>query len=343
MTILSVLDQSPIRRGGTAEQALRETVQLAQAAEQLGYHRYWLAEHHASGGLASATPEILIAHVAAQTLRIRVGSGGVMLGHYSALKVAESFRMLEALYPGRIDLGIGRAPGSDSRTARALSHDGRGLDPERFPAQVADLYGWVSGRLPPGHPFADIRASPDVESVPELWLLGSTTESASYAAHFGWRFSFAHFITPEGGEAIVPTYRRHFRPSPLLGQAVASLGVSVTCAETNAAAERLSWSRWCWRILSNRGQRGGIPSPEEAMAFPYTPPERAYLDYMRRNSIHGDPATCRARLLALGQQYEVDEFVVLTITHDFAARIRSYELLAKAFAADMSAGEAASA
>ena len=328
---LSVLDQSPIRSGGTAEDAIRETLQLAQAADRLGYRRYWLAEHHNSGGLASASPEILISQVAAHTRRIRVGSGGVMLSHYSPLKVAESFRMLEALHPGRIDLGIGRAPGSDGRTARALAHGPGALGVEHFPEQVAELDAFLGDGFPPGHPFHGIRAMPEGPRLPELWLLGSTGTSASYAAEFGWGFSFAQFISPEGGEEIIRAYRDQFRTSPHLAAPTANLAVSVTCAETEAEAERLSWSRWCWRILANRGQRGGIPSPNEARTFLYTPHERAYLEYMRGRSIYGDPGQVKAKLLALGAEYGADEFVVVTITHDFASRLRSYELLAGAF------------
>jgi luciferase family oxidoreductase group 1 len=331
MITLSVLDQSPIRAGGTPQEAIQETLRLAQAADRLGYRRYWLAEHHNSGGLASASPEILISQVAAHTERIRVGSGGVMLSHYSPLKVAESFRMLEALYPGRIDLGIGRAPGSDGRTARALAEGRRGFAVEQFPEQVAELDAFLGAGFPADHPLHGIRAMPEGSGAPELWLLGSTGTSASYAAEFGWGFSFAQFITPEGGEAIIRAYRERFRPSPHLAAPLANLAVSVTCAETEAEAERLSWSRWCWRILGNRGQRAGIPSPEEAQNQLYTPQERAYLEDMRERSIYGDPKQVREKLLELGEEYGADEFVVVTITHDFAARLRSYELLAEAF------------
>jgi luciferase family oxidoreductase group 1 len=274
---------------------------------------------------------VLIPQVAARTRRIRVGSGGVMLTHYSPLKVAETFRMLEALYPGRIDLGVGRAPGSDGRTAAALAVGPGALGPEHYPEQLADLSGFLTNDLPIDHPFHGVRAMPDGAGVPELWLLGSTAVSATYAARFGWGFSFAQFISPEGGEGVIHAYRRRFCPSPLLAEPRASLGVSVTCAETEAEAERLSWSRWCWRVAANQGRRSGIPSPEEALAYPYTVLEREYIDYMRERSIYGDPAQVKAKLLALGELYGVDEFVVVTITYDFAARVRSYELLAEAF------------
>ncbi|MGI8549392.1 MAG: LLM class flavin-dependent oxidoreductase [Dehalococcoidia bacterium] len=331
MVILSVLDQSPIRRGASALDAIQETLKLAELTDRLGYHRYWLAEHHSSGGLASATPEVLIGEVARQTQRIRVGSGGVMLSHYSPLKVAETFRMLEALHPGRIDLGIGRAPGSDGRTAMALARGGQPQSVEDFPEQIAELGAFLSDAFPRNHPFHTVRAMPDGTQLPELWLLGSTTASAGYAAHFGWAFSFAHFISSEGGEAVIRNYRKAFQPSPMLSDPRASIGVSVTCAATEEEAERLSWSRWCWRILSNRGQRGGIPDPEEARSFLYSPYEWEYLQQMRERSIYGDPEQVKQKLLALGDEYDVDEFVVVTITYDFSARLRSYELLAEAF------------
>ncbi|HLZ68420.1 MAG TPA: LLM class flavin-dependent oxidoreductase [Dehalococcoidia bacterium] len=329
--MLSVLDQSPIRRGGTPRDAINETLRLAEVCDRLGYRRYWLAEHHNSGGLACASPEVLIPMVAARTQQIRVGSGGVMLSHYSPLKVAETFRMLEALHPGRIDLGIGRAPGSDGRTARALAHGPGALGIEHYPEQLADLYGFLTDDFPRNHPFHGIHAMPAGPEMPEIWLLGSTAESASLAAHFGWAFSFAQFISPEGGEGMIRAYKRHFKPSPLLAEPRASIGVSVTCADTEEEAERLCWSRWYWRATALGGGRGGVPPVEEALAYSYTEQEREYIEYMRRLSIHGTPEQVKARLLALGEAYGVDEFVVVTITHDFAARVHSYELLAEAF------------
>lgn len=331
MVTLSVLDQSPIRRGVTADGAIQESIHLAEETDRLGFHRYWLAEHHNSGGLACASPEVLIPAITARTARIRVGSGGVMLSHYSPLKVAETFRMLEAIAPGRIDVGIGRAPGSDGRTAAALATGPGGFGVERFPHQLVDLAGFITGSLPEEHPQRGIRAMPEGDGVPQMWLLGSSTVGASLAAQLGWRFSFAQFISPEGGEDVIREYKRHFTPSPWCPQPQASIGVSVTCAETDAEAERLSWSRWGWRVMANHAQRGGIPTPEEAMAYPYTLQDRAYLEYMRERSIFGSPETVRTRLLSLGERYDVDEFVVVTITHDFAARVRSYALLADVF------------
>jgi luciferase family oxidoreductase group 1 len=340
---LSVLDQSPVREGRTPAEAIRETLDLAQAADRLGYHRYWLAEHHSTPGLAGAAPEILIAEVATRTRRIRVGSGGVMLTHYSSLKVAEQFRLLETLHPGRIDLGIGRAPGSDARTALALR---RGADapadapvpdpwgePEvaRFPDQIADLIGFLTDGLPPGHRFATVRAMPAGTGVPEIWLLGSTGASAACAAHFGTGFSFAHFINADGGAAVTRAYTRAFRPSPRLGAAGASAAVFAVCADTEGEAERLARSRDLFIVRLYTGRAGAYPSVEEAERYPYSPRELAIAHHARQRTMAGSPEQVRAHLRALAAEYGVDELVVVTITHDPKARLRSYELLAQAF------------
>jgi len=338
MARLSVLDQSPVRSGGTPADAVHETLQLAEAADRLGYYRYWLAEHHSTAGLAGASPEVLIGQVAARTTRIRVGAGGVMLSHYSPLKVAETFRMLETLFPGRIDLGIGRAPGSDERTARALRVGGGG-GLEHFPGQLRDLLAFVHDQVPPGHPFAGVRAMPTGPTAPDVWLLGSSDEGGALAAHFGTAFSFAHFINSEGGAAVTRAYRRDFRPSPWRSEARASIAVFVVCAETEAEARRLAQSRDLFIARLYTGRPGPFPSVEEAEAYPYRERELAVIDHARARTIAGTPTQVRARLLALGLEYEVDEFVVVTITHDPKARLRSYELLAGAFDLDAVAAE----
>jgi len=334
---LSVLDQSPIRHGATPAQAIQETLELARIAERLGYHRYWLAEHHNSGGLAGTTPEVLMARVAADTRRIRVGSGGVMLPHYSALKVAENFRMLETLYPGRIDLGIGRAPGSDQHTARALQHGPGALGIEEFPNQIADVAGYLRGGLPLEHPFAGITAMPAGPSVPELWLLGSSDQSAAYAAHFGLAFSFAHFITGQSGAAIVEAYRRYFQASEWAAAPRASVGISVVTADTEAEARRLASSRELWLLRLATGHLGPFPTPEQAAAHPYSERERAFIRASAGRSIVGAPEQVKAGLTAMAEDYGVDELVVVTICHDFGARVRSYELLAEAFGLERAA------
>jgi luciferase family oxidoreductase group 1 len=255
-----------------------------------------------------------------------------MLSHYSALKVAEAFRMLEALYPGRIDLGIGRAPGSDYRTAMALQAGPGAAGIERFPNQIQDLLAFLVDELPEGHPFAGITAQPRGEGAPEPWILASSDASASLAAYFGTAFSFAHFITDENGPPIMRLYRDHFRPSRWRAAPEGSIGVFVICAETEAEANRLALSRDLSRLRLEQGRLGPVPSVAEAEAYAYTDAERARIAFNRRRQVVGTPAQAKAKLLALGEAYGVDELVVVTICHDFAARLRSYELLAEAFA-----------
>jgi luciferase family oxidoreductase group 1 len=328
---LSVLDQSPIRSRGTPSDAIHETLQLAEIVDRLGYHRYWLAEHHSSAALASSSPEILIGQVAARATHLRVGSGGVMLSHYSALKVAENFRMLETLFPGRIDLGIGRAPGSDQRTARALCHGPGSLGIEHFPEQINDLIGFLHNQLPPDHPFAGVHAMPMGPTVPEIWLLGSSDASATYAAHVGAAFSFAHFISTEGGAEAMRAYREGFQPSPTLATPRANIAVFALCADTESEARRLAKSRDLFLLRLYTGRFGPYPSVEEAEAYPYTNRDLAIIHHTRQRTIAGAPEQVRERLLALGAEYDTEEFVVVTMTHDFKARVRSYELLAEVF------------
>jgi luciferase family oxidoreductase group 1 len=327
---LSVLDQSPIRSGGTGADAIHETLELAQVCERLGYHRYWLAEHHSSRGLAGTSPEVLIGQVAARTSRIRVGSGGVMLSHYSALKVAEQFRVLETLFPGRIDLGIGRAPGSDQRTAWALASGG-GRDIEQFPRQIADVVAWLHDRLPDQHPFGGVRAMPAGPTAPEVWLLGSSDASALYAADQGLAFSFAHFINADGGPEVTRLYRERFCPSPELAAPLASVAIWAVCADTEEEARRLARCRELSLLRLYTGRYGPFPSVEEAETFPYTARDLAIIEHARGRTVAGTPEAVREQLETMARLYEVDELVVVTITHDFKARVRSYELLADAF------------
>ncbi|MBT4018158.1 MAG: LLM class flavin-dependent oxidoreductase [Alphaproteobacteria bacterium] len=334
MTILSVLDQSPVQAGGTPETAILETVKLAQLADRLGYRRYWVAEHHASDGLAGASPEMLIGQIAARTETIKVGSGGVMLSHYSPLKVAESFRLLETFYPGRIDLGIGRAPGSDQRTAQALAYGQQPRGPDIYPNQVQDLIALLGDGLPADHPFAGIHASPQMSRRPELWMLGSSDQSAQLAAHFGVPYSFAHFITDESGPAMMRSYQMRFQPSELLAEPQGSIGVFVICADTEEEAQRLGASRDLWRVRLDMGQIGPVPTVEEALAYEYSDIELQRRDYHRRRNIVGAPEQVKRDLEEVLAKYRVDEAVVVTITHDYLARARSYELLAEVFKSD---------
>lgn len=329
---LSVLDQSPIPVGATPAQALANSVDLARRCEALGYFRYWVAEHHSSSALAGSAPEILIGQIAAATSTLRVGSGGVMLSHYSPYKVAETFRMLEAFYPGRIDLGVGRAPGSDQLTAAALANGPRRDTEENFPRAIVDLVRWMHDSIEPEHRFAAVKAQPVAPTAPDVWLLGSSDYSAMLAAHLGLPFSFAHFINPGWGPTVMDAYRREFKPSVLLDEPVASIGVSVLCADTAEEAERLAAPLRLWRVwLRTRQDPGAIPTYEQAMNHRYTELEQRVLDESSARLITGDPAYCKAEMEALAAQYQVEELVVVTITADHASRCRSYELIADAF------------
>src|SRR5262245_19971963 len=270
---LSVLDQSPIRSGGDAAQALRETIELARITERLGYHRYWVAEHHGSASFAGSSPEVLIGAIAAHTSRIRVGSGGVMLMHYSPLKVAENFRLLETLYPGRIDVGIGRAPGSDGITAVALAY-GSKIGIEYFPAKLADLQAWLRGAAPYTDALGAVRVTPAPDTVPELWMLASSDDGARIAAHFGLPLSFAHFISPHAARDCCRVYRETFRPSEACPSPRISLGVFVLCADTDAEAQLLAECRDLWRLRVERAEFGPFPSPAEVRAAELKPAER---------------------------------------------------------------------
>jgi luciferase family oxidoreductase group 1 len=325
---LGVLDQSPIPEGSTAPQALQQTIALAQLADRLGYSRYWLAEHHNHPGLAGPAPEVTVAAVAAATERIRVGSGGVMLPHYSPLKVAEQFKVLEALHPGRIDLGLGRAPGSDPITALALNQH---QNPDDFPNQVQDVIGWLEDRLDPRHPFARVKATPDPGGAPSVWLLGSSDYSAAVAAVLGTPFSFAHFINPRGGPAAAASYRENFRPdgdrraAPQLNACVI-----VLCAETDDEVDELAKVAALWRLQLEHGRPGKVPSPERAKDHVFTDDQLARNQKMRKHHAIGTPDVVAGRLQEIAGLYGTDEILMLTITHDPAARRRSYELVAEA-------------
>jgi luciferase family oxidoreductase group 1 len=324
---LGILDQSPVLAGAAPRDAVHETIALAREAERLGYNRYWLAEHHAMRGLADPAPEILLARIAAETSRMRVGTGGVLLPHYSALKVAEQFRMLEALAPGRIDLGIGRAPGGSQRVSMALES----RDVRDFPAQVRDLCDYLDGTMPEEHPFAKLTAMPSGETSPEVWLLGSSDYSASLAAQFGLPFAFAHFISGDA-EPVTRMYRRHFRPSSRLSEPRVILCVAAIAAPTPEEAEELAATIDLWRLRIRNGVDLPVPSLDEARAYPYTPSDRDEITYYRRRLTLGAPNAVRERIETLSARHEADEAMILTITPDYASRTRSYALLADAFA-----------
>lgn len=336
MIRLSVLDQSPIRKEGSPATAVAETIALAKASDALGYHRYWLAEHHNSNSFAGSAPEILIARVAQETKAIRVGSGGVMLTHYSPLKVAEQFRMLEILNPGRIDLGIGRAPGSDQLTARALQAGPEAWGIDAFPSQVHLLRQFLDDAaglkaFPDDHPYRHIHAMPKGEGVPEMWLLGSGLHSAVYAAELGLGFSHAYFINTEGSEEACDEYRRRFKPSDAFPWPRVSLGVAALAGETEEEATRLAASRNLWVVRLLTGRPIPFPSPEEALGYAFSEQELKLLQTVQKRSIVGTAEQVRAQLQALAERHGAEELVVVTITYDYASRLKSYELLAKAF------------
>jgi len=327
---LSVLDQSPIISGHTPAQAIHETIKLAQAAEQLGYYRYWLAEHHAIAALADPCPEILVTRVAAATSKIRVGTGGVLLPHYSPLKVAEQFRMLEALYPQRVDLGIGRAPGGDRTTALAMG-GGSYTGAENFPDQVQFLVAYLDDALPADHPFAKVKAMPAGPTAPEVWLLGSSDYSGALAAQLGLRFAFAHFISADGGDQVMRDYKRKFQPSQRESKPQSLLTVFAICAETDAEAERRAASIDLRRLNMDHGIDLPVPNQREAESRSYSEVEKARIAHNRRRLVLGAPDTVKARLMALTEQFEADELMVITITGDYRTRLESYQLLARAF------------
>jgi luciferase family oxidoreductase group 1 len=324
---LSILDQSPIISGLGAKRALEETLKLARRADELGYHRYWLAEHHAIGALADPCPEVLLARLGAETKRLRVGTGGVLLPYYSAFRTAEAFRMLEALYPGRIDLGVGRAPGGDMRTARAVA-GGRSLDADAFPEQVWQVCAHFDGTLPEDHPFKRVRVQPEVDTAPEVWILGSSEYSGALAAQLGLPYSFAHFINPNGGDAFSRAYRQSFKA----GREKAPRSMVCTfliCAETDEEAERLAASIDLRRLHMALNIDSPVPTLEEALRHRYSQEERRYVMSQRARAVIGGPETCRDAVRAMAERYAADEVMVLTITGDYDSRLRSYELLAE--------------
>jgi luciferase family oxidoreductase group 1 len=323
---LSVLDLAPVGSGSSATQALRNTVELARLAERLGYHRFWLAEHHGMPSIASSSPEILIEHVATATARIRVGSGGIMLPNHAPLRIAEAFHTLEALHPGRIDLGIGRAPGTDPATSRAL----RPFDAEQFPEQLTELLSLSRRDLPPEHPFHKVRVVPDDVELPPVWLLGSSGASARFAGSLGLGYSFASHFSPTPPQPALSAYRENFQPSAWFARPHVILAVSVVCAETAGQADYLASSIDLMWVRLQRGELGRLPSPEEALAYPYSPVERAIVRNHRALMITGDPAMVRAQVVALVAETGADEVMVSTMVHSHAERLRSYELVAEA-------------
>ena len=323
---LAVLDQSVSLAGSSEDAAIRDTLGLAEHCERLGYSRFWLSEHHGLPTIVGSAPEILMAAIAARTTTIRIGSAGVMLPHYSALKVAEQFRVLEALAPGRIDLGVGRAPGSDMRTARALNPNAAAAA-EDFPIQVRDLQAWTSlGR------HAGITAHPLGPHAPEIWVLGSSDYGAQLAAHFGLPYAFAYFFTDgQGAEQAISLYRRLYQPSERHPEPQATLCIWALAAATDDEARHLSLSRDRWRIDRGRGILGPLQSPDEIAARGFSAAEEEGLASMRQRAFVGSATTVSEKIVRLAEEFRLDELVINTWAHDPTVRRTSYALIAEAF------------
>ncbi len=330
---LSVLDLAPVPSGSTPAEALRRTVALARLADRLGFVRLWYAEHHSMPGIASSVPEILIAHAAAATERIRVGSGGIMMQNHVPLKLAEAFRTLAALHPGRIDLGIGRAPGTDPMASRAL----RAFEPDAFSGQMAELRAFTSEGFPEAHPLRRVQAVPTGVPLPPVWLLGSSGASARYAGESGLGYAFASHFSPAPAAPAFGAYREAFLPSDAFPTPHAILAVSVVCAPTLDRAAHLATTHDLMWVRLQRGEIGPLPSPEEALAYPYTPEERASVQARRGLVLVGTPEQVRARIEAMAAEAGADEVMVTMLVHDAEERLRAHALLAEAFAMGMEA------
>jgi luciferase family oxidoreductase group 1 len=338
MVALSILDLSPVTAGGSGAQSLRNSIDLAKLADRLGYTRYWVAEHHNLPSVATSAPDIMIGQIAAVTERMRVGSGGIMLPNHAPLNVLERFHMLEALFPGRIDLGIGRAPGTDQITSHLLRRRQNISDDDDFIERFKELILLESHAFPEGHPYHNVRAMPSDVELPPIWLLGSSGYSAELAARIGGGFAFAHHFSDYDGVAAMTAYRELFKPSISLQQPYAILGVAAVAAGTGAEADRLATTIDLHYARRGNGEHLPLASPEDAAAYPYTAKDRERIAYNRKRVFTGTAETVRARLDPVIAATRADEVMVTTMIYDHAARRRSYELLAQAFGLSAAAG-----
>lgn len=327
---LSVLDQSVVRNGSNTRETLLETKTLAQLADRLGYERFWVSEHHNIANIAGTTPEVLMAFLGAETRQIRLGAAGIMLPNHSSLKVAENFRMLEALFPGRIDLGIGRAPGGDRLTARLLNPQNT-FSEQDFVQQIVDLQHFLTDAAPPGSIYEKVKAFPQASTAPPMWLLTSSGGSATIAAHFGAALSFAQFINPNGGPETVAHYRERFRPSPSLSAPLANVGVFGFCSESEELVDR--WlTIMDYRILNiERGRDMPLPPYEEIAAMEYMPDEQLRVNFNRGRMIAGTPKQMKEKIEKMCEAYGVNEIVISTMSETAEERMESFRLLAKTF------------
>ncbi|MGI2326284.1 LLM class flavin-dependent oxidoreductase [Planococcus sp. YIM B11945] len=324
----SILDQSPISEGSTPQEALKQTAQLAVHAEKWGYTRFWVSEHHDATTLAGSSPEVLISHLGAVTNTIRLGSGGVMLPHYSAFKVAENFKLLEALYPDRIDVGVGRAPGGMPRASYALN-EGKKRDINQFPTQIDDLRMYLNDAIPEEHPYFGMKATPVTDAAPPIWVLGSSQSSAELAAEKGLPYMFAQFINGEGGQSFARTYRDRF-VSTEESKPYQGVAIFVVCQETEEKAEWVASSMDLALCMGAQAMPSkGTPPPERAMAYPYSKFERLLVEENRRRMIVGTPEQVADRLEELAASYAADEVMLVSIAYDFDDKLTTFQLIAE--------------
>ncbi|MFV8828458.1 LLM class flavin-dependent oxidoreductase [Alkalihalobacterium sp. APHAB7] len=328
---LSILDQAPISSGKTAGEALQASIKLAQAGEAFGYKRYWIAEHHDFSGLSCSAPEVMLAAIGANTSNIRIGAGAILLPHYKPYKVAEVFNMLATLYPGRMDLGIGRAPGGSAEVTMALSNNFL-QQVYKLPESVQELFQFLHHDFPDDHMYANISAAPLPTTPPQPWILGTSGKSAKLAADQGVAYAFGHFMSDNEGPEIVKSYVDHFKARRTLKKPQTIIAVSVVCAETTGKAEELATSSLLWKIQLGKGEgKEGVPSIEEAKNYTFTDEELTVTSKMKQKMIIGNPQDVKEQLMELQLIYAADEIMIVTITHSYEERIRSYELIANEY------------
>lgn len=325
---VSILDQVPIASDQTAQDALKESLKLAQIGEELGYSRYWVAEHHDLPGLACPAPEVVIPYIASQTKKIRIGSGAVLLPHYKPYKIAEIFHLLATLFPNRIDVGLGRAPGGSAEAASALS-DNFLQQVYRFPNKVEELLHFLYHTFPTEEEFSKIQASPIPEFEPVPWILGTSKKSAILASKYGLPYAFGQFMSDRNGEAIIQEYIDCFQPGKTSQMPQTIVTISVICAETTVKAEEIAMSTLIWGLQKGKGEGQFVPSIQEALAYKLTQEEQIYLEKMKRKMIIGNPQEVKKALQALQANNKADEIMIVTITHSPMDRIHSYQLIAE--------------
>lgn len=325
---LSILDQSPIASGQSAQEALQASLQLAQEGDKLGYSRIWLTEHHDLPGLACSVPEVLISYIGAQTKNIRIGSGAVLLPHYKPFRIAETYNMLATLFPGRIDIGMGRAPGGSAEATMALS-DNFLQNVYKMPELVQELLNFLRDEFPKEHPFSNVSAAPIPMVSPEPWILGTSGKSAKLAAENGTAYAFGEFMSENDGVQSFKQYREHFQTKGLLKAPKTIITVSAICAETEEYAKEIALSNALWKIQSGHGERKQVPSIEQVRNHEWTEKEKTQLETMHKKLIFGTPSQVKDRLMTIQEKYQPDEIMLITITHKLEDRLNSFRLIAR--------------